>query len=54
MKSKRLYKLMTQLSNHNIGDLFTFEEKHKLIADMPWQMSREILWETVSTNEALH
>jgi len=47
MKSKRLYRLLTQMQGHNIGDLFTFEEKHKLMASIPWQMSREILWETV-------
>ena len=47
MKPKQLYKLMTQTANHEIGTLFTFEEKHRLMASLPWQMSRAILWETI-------
>lgn len=50
----KMYKLMTQTANYAVGTLFTFEEKHKFMATLPWQMSRAILWETVEQAEVLH
>ncbi len=41
------YKLLTETSQYSAGTLFTFEEKHKFMASLPWQMTRDILWETV-------
>lgn len=47
------YRLMTETSQFKTGTLFTFEEKHKFMASLPWQMTRAILWETVDS-ENLH
>lgn len=41
------YKLLTETSQYPIGTLFTFEEKHRFISSLPWQMTRAIIWETV-------
>lgn len=45
------YKLLTETAQYPSGSLFTFEEKHRFMADLPWQMNRFILWETI---EFLH
>lgn len=41
------YKLLTETSQYPKGTLFTFEEKHRFISQLPWQMTRSILWEKV-------
>jgi len=50
----KLYKLMTQTANYQVGTLFTFEEKHKFMASIPWEMSRAILWDIVEKAETFH
>ena len=46
----KLYKLMTLIQGYQVGQIFTFEEKHRLMASVPWEMSRAILWETVEAH----
>lgn len=48
------YKLMTETSQFPKGTLFTFEEKHAFIAQMSWEMSRQILWETICDEPTYH
>jgi hypothetical protein len=41
------YKLLTETSQYPAGTLFSFEDKHRFMASLHWQMSRAILWEVV-------
>jgi hypothetical protein len=45
---------MTETAQFPKGTLFTFEEKHAFIAQMPWEMSRMILWEEVINGSLYH
>lgn len=48
------YRLMTETAQFPKGTLFTFEEKHAFMAQIPWEMSRQILWETVEETATFH
>lgn len=54
MKSPQQFKLLTETSEYPAGTMFTFEEKHKFMASLPWQMTRDIVWETVDAKELMH
>lgn len=43
----KYYKLMTKVGQYEVDTLFTFEQKHKLLSELPWGATRSILWETV-------
>jgi hypothetical protein len=43
----KYYKLVTATSQYASGTIFTFKQKHAFISSLPWQASRDIVWETI-------